>query len=553
MITKYIGSVNEFINCESVALVNVIDSVTLVESEIPNYSPTNIYFNRIKLVNRSSDGSFVARFTRDEQIGFVVNYVIMYNAIGSPIGFTNLTQDINLYKYNIESITVSFDFVVVNEKSNISVNINYVAHEVMTSKRAAHLNLFEGHSGAVSKSDIDIEPKEGFTNNYIHAFRNKTLIYRYSGKLSVGDCFLDHDCWVIKKDIIDKSRFIDIMDNGSERFLAIVYDSGMRILSPTRDSNFDITVESYNDFGSNLVVGRKYGGDKKIYSMNDLIIGVDNPLKTVHHVEPGVVDESDIVSSHFTIKDPIDKSIIFYRKVDSNIVTDDKYLNGILYDFNNPKFLSGDIVYSSKGMMFVSDHKDDVINSVGYYTFSLPGVRTNMGTSPRYSSDPGESKEIDKLLNMICKGTKLSDITFITKDLFIVNNSMISYYDFYENSKIKYDNESTDVLGKYPYTPKTLDEHVYFISDADYRKARGKNKYLIECSSDFNYERDVYSSTYKLKIRPFIGDRIGLKNLDKVSRSVRYNLRDKTIIPTSSGGSLFAFIEDGEFYRLSRL
>ena len=63
----------------------------------------------------------------------------------------------------------------------------------------------------------------------------------------------------------------------------------------------------------------------------------------------------------------------------------------------------------------------------------------------------------------------------------------------------------------------------------------------------------MYSSTYKLKIRPFIGDRIGLKNLDKVSRSVRYNLRDKTIIPTSSGGSLFAFIEDGEFYRLSRL
>ena len=106
-------------------------------------------------------------------------------------------------------------------------------------------------------------------------------------------------------------------------------------------------------------------------------------------------------------------------------------------------------MYASKGMIFVSDHKDDVINSVGYYTFSLPGVRTNMGTSPRYSSDPGESKEIDKLLNMICKGTKLSDITFITKDLFIVNNSMISYYDFYENSKIKYDNESTDVLGKY--------------------------------------------------------------------------------------------------------
>ena len=479
MITKYIGSVREFIDCESIALVNVVNGITLVESEIPKYSPANIYFGRVKIVNRDSNGEFIAHFTREDQVGFVVNYVIMYNSMGNPIGFTNLTQDINLYKYNIESITVSFDFTIINKISNISVDINYTAHEVLTSHRAAHTNLFDGKKGAVTKSDISIKEREGFSNNYLHVFRDKSIVYRYSGKLSKGNSFFDHENLILRKDILDNSKFVEIVNTSKGKAIIFVYDDKIKIISDNVNSNYFVTVPSRLDVGSNVIIPKYSGGERKILLVEDLINMTEHPLQTSNYTESGVLEPKDMdISGMFTAKNPVDKSISIYRLEDSMVISGDKDLNSTLRMFGIPKFYSEKLIYySPKGMMFTAKlDSDNKILTVSYFTISLPWKSTNKGVVPRYSDGDSESDELSKLLISVCKGTDISDIIFLSKDLFIVNNSELSYKDFYDMNKVKYDNESQDVLAKYPYDPKTVDEHVYFISDYEYRRNRVNNK-----------------------------------------------------------------------------
>ena len=556
MITKYIGSVREFTNCESIALVNVVNGVTLVESEIPKYTPTNIYFSRVKLVSRDNNGEFISRFTREEQIGFVVNYVIMYNPMGSPIGFTNLTQEINLYKYNIESITVSFDFTVVNKVSNLSVEVNYTAHDVLTKHREAHLSLFD-RGESVTKSDVNIKSREGYAINYLHSFRNKDIVYRYSGKLSQGDSYFDHENWIINKKVFDEAKSIEMINiEGLGRSVVTVYDDRIKIFSKTTNSNYYVKVDSSMCVGSNMIVVTNSDGSKEAIPIHGLINMDESPFQTSCYTEPLVLEPKPINVSDFNIaKNPIDKSISLYKTLDNGIKSGDKDLVDTLSIFGSPKFYREKLVYYYPGNMIMTAKldSDGKIESISYFTLSLPWKKTNKGLVPGYDDSEIENMEKSKLLNRICKGTYLSDIIFISKDLFIVNNSPISYKDLYADNKIKYDNEDQDVLTKYPDNPPTEDEHVYFITDRDYRRKRGSNRYMVECASDFNYEEGYGKSEYSLKIRPFVGERTGLRNLDKVSISARYDLRDKTIV-SSYEGNLYSFIDlSDKYYRFGRL
>lgn len=145
MITKYIGSVDSFLNCETVAFVSVSDKITLIQSDISKYVPTYELFNKVKLVSRNEDGIFIGFFNEDERDGFILNYIVMYNSLGDPVGFTNLTQDIDLKKYGIESITLSFDYTVINKSIYITLDVDYVAHLIKTKEKKAHLDLFDSN------------------------------------------------------------------------------------------------------------------------------------------------------------------------------------------------------------------------------------------------------------------------------------------------------------------------------------------------------------------------------------------------------------------------
>lgn len=562
MITKYIGSVDSFLKCQSVAFVEVSDRLTLVESGIPDYLPTSNIFSRLKLVSKNAKGQFTVHFTEEERDGFILNYIIMYNQFGDPIGFTNLTQNIDLYKYGIETITLSFDYVIVNKQAYLNIDTDYVSHIIETNEKKAHLNLFDSSLGgyeAVNKSDLmGLKSKrQGFTKNLLDSLRNDKLIYRYSGNLSRGLTYFTNGYWMIYKDDFDQSLFIDIFKIEGIEYLVTYDGAKLKFHRGSEVHEYNVYIESPLHLGSNMILS-KYGADGyHIYSTKELASGVRKEILTSSMTNPSrsggeLVSEPLLVTGYKVCKDPIDKSIMLYKMGLNGITTNCVRLNEILKDFGNPKLESQSLVYASKGLMFTANTDDTgLITEASLFTFNLPGKIRNSRLQSWYDSSDLDGKShdlISKQFDNKVIGTHINDIVFITTNLIYVNKSQYTYKDFRDQSKCTWNR--TDINARYP--EDTTDPYMYYLDYVKYNQQRGLQKFLIEVNGEFNYDPSIYETTYKLKIYDLIG-RTGLRNMEKLIKTYSVDSRDYTVMNLTLDGNIYGYIETENYYKIGRL
>lgn len=557
MITKYIGSVDSFLNCETVAFVSVSDKITLIQADISKYVPTCELFNKVKLVSRNEDGIFIGFFNEDERDGFILNYIVMYNSLGDPVGFTNLTQDIDLKKYGIESITLSFDYTVVNKSIYITLDVDYVAHLIKTKEKKAHLDLFNSNKGgwsAVSKSTLMglTSKRQGYTKNILDSMRDPNLIYRYSGCLSRNLSYFSNGSWSIKKELFDQSIYIDIFKLDDKEYVVLYNGFNIKFINESTIIQHDIYIESPLHIGSNFIIEKFEDNQYLIYPTAQLISGIKMPLQTSTMTEDGIlVPANHLIQEPQLAKNPIDKSLMFYKLGPKGIETNCVELNKILYDFGNPKLDNELLLYASKGMMFTAKlQSDNTIDTASLYTFNLPGKFINGKLTPVYDNlDNKNAEDLFEQLQLKLHGTNINDIVFITNNLIFINKANYSIDEYRELNKCTWNR--ADIFARYPDI-STDDPYMYYLDYEEYNKLRGSSKFLIEVQGDFNYDPNIYNTSYKLNIINLVG-RVGLRNLDKIVKNFDPDLRGRTLMNLTLEGNIYGYIEAGEYYKIGRL
>lgn len=525
MITKYIGSADEFLDCESVAFVNVLDNYVLVESDISQYYTTNSLFSKVKLVSRDENGIFTAVFSESERVNFVVNYLIMYNSLGDPIGFCNLTQNIDLIKYDIETITLSFDYTVVNKTIYINVKISYQSHLIRTRQKLAHSELFNNPQGkkAVNKSSIvsTLSTTKLFTNNLLEVCRDPNLIYRYSGNISKSfDRFLTNYIELNLSDF-SKSKYIEIILKNNIEYILSYDGTNLTITAPNYHKSYEMAIDSSLHIGSNFILANS-GDGYKLYPTDDLLNGNFTPIKTntmeYNDSEVSLNKEDLILTDIRVVKNPITKNLMLYKLTEEGLETNDKELQNILDFFGIVRITDQFPIYAADGLLFMvrygKDEDGSTINEYSWATYSLPGNFTSNGLENRFDTityfsgsdvNQGTNDESNKQLasqfKEITKNVELQDLVFITPELLLVNSD---------------------------------------------------KKYLLSIDAVFNYVPVIYNFEYKLNMMLLSGI-TGLKNYDKLFKSQIPDMDKITISRLAISGNIYGYMQIGNRIRLYRL
>lgn len=437
MVTKFIGSVEQLVNCPSIALIGAEPETVLSFDKLQFFTKSYFgaenwkYCERLPRVNslgktiRDYDFSYV--FNKKEQDSFLLNYIIMYNEYNRPIGYTYLQHDIKLKKYGIEEVRVSFEFRHGDTDlfQELVIDVYYGKHIDLTNKHLAHQNLKETYRNtyrALTSDELKLlkATNRGYSKNIIDAANRNSLIYRYSGKLSKEVYSLGSNHFKISKPILDKASYYDIMDvEGNDYFLIYTdTDNSLRIYNldnpnivndlyePNVIRNIVIARPYHLNIGSNFIVG----SNQCFYLMRELVDpSISEATYPYSHSEDvfkllwginkrNLTDESLRVAKSpdgvYYCKDPIDKSLIPYTIKGKTLQTLDVELNEIIWEFtkaNNKNAtnlvlesndlystteLTHQLIYAHKGLLLTAVVDNNVLVYPNLFNYDIPSEPT---------------------------------------------------------------------------------------------------------------------------------------------------------------------------------
>lgn len=574
MITKFIGSTNGLINCNSVSLVQVESGVILSQDKIKEYTQKNPLFIKSRSATRTVDGDFTCEFNDKSRSGFILNYIIMYNMLGSPIGFCNLTQEINLEKFKVKTVTVKLDYTVMTKDIFLELDIDYVSHKVLTDQKRAHAPLFDKNLGGYAATNVSelqkLTKRQGFTNKLTESLRDNRLLYRYSGAVSKGTNYFYNSTWTIPEKVFESSYFLEFVKIEGAEYL-LMYDlinKTLHISNGDKIIDHKLNISSKLHIGSNFILETEQDNSSfKMYLTSDLVKNEVSPIKLNNtevllpmggEFKDIVTNEVNILSDYKVAKDPIDKSLMLYRvDSDNNIITDCKYLQSILNDFGPIKASERLPIFCTKGMLFTAElnsRNEIEKGNCELMTHGLPGKKDKgywkASYDSRYTNSDSDSIYDNFVESM--KNVSIDDIIFLTPDLFVVWKSTNRFEDYRKDNKIKWTSNLSSEAIQVHGIPDEIDtdNFAYYLDMISWSKIRGSGITLYESALKFDYNTN--QNYHELVDRPLTG-RSGLLNYDKLIKYYYSKLKDWTLLNMAIDGSIFGFIKSGKTYILGKL
>lgn len=536
MITKYIGSIEDFKDCYYVGFCQVKSGIVLSIDNLDQYTEDNDkVFNKIDVVTKTTilneNGSYIDAFVMyyDYEIAdkFYLNALIMYNTYKRPIGFVDLSQNIDIGKYRIKSVTVNFDYDINNQSINLIIDDNYISHLIATKNKTAHNRLFNPELNqykASSKSEIisNISHDKKFTKNIRDIVRDNKLLYRYSGNIhkhDIKDQFLlgNYEFSIALDELRVNDvelNIVNIIDINENPYVVAWSRDYTKLISMTDGNivNLNFKIDHPYYIGSNMIIETNYTKIqgkitqyRYIHNTKD-IVNISNRLDN-QFISNGLDDypiKSLVLPEHVKIsKNPFTNELMLYYIIDNEIHYLSNDLALYVSDFGSPKFDNQHIIYAAKGYLLIGTRS-------GYcYTISNIGIH-------RFNN-PGYIKAGKLLTN---------NYQNINKDLVLTDINQV--------------NEVLDSLELDFITPISQDLH-YIIH-------KGK-QYLLENHID-NENQGIVACHFKLY--DFIGH-FRYKNLAFVAKNYDNDITRMQVSNFAYQGNLYKVVKTSQVYRLSRL
>jgi hypothetical protein len=428
MITKILGSVSDFINCDRIAFIGMPNDEILVESKISTYTVSYFTLERddvkVKMSERyeDEDGNeyFRFRFTKrdenDEVIivdgkaildDFIGTHLVMYNATGEPLGFVDLTQKINIRAYGIWEIDLAMEYDIEIQNVEFNVNIDYKEHIILTGTHEVHHRLQEvdmASERAVRSSEVNIYTRrKSFTKNLIEALHDNRMMFRYSGKVSkyLNDKDLGNELTEIELGQIKMNEYtlssgeldlenelVDIVrSEGSDYLIRIIKgallsiqklvanQSSGSVTEPTM--SFEIPISSLSQVGGNIVID----DTGKVYDFRELVKGTSGNLDLYVHtyrLQDGYNSEDNIdvdekvkiADSTRFVKNPFTKELLACQvNSKGHWIPMNLELEKVISDFGGATFTDR-IIYAAPGFL-VSVNKNT--QNIRIFNYKHPG------------------------------------------------------------------------------------------------------------------------------------------------------------------------------------
>ena len=536
MITKYIGSIEDFKDCYCIGFCQVKSGVALSMDNLDQYTEDNDkVFSKIDIVTKTTilneSGSYVDAFViyYDYEIAdkYYLNALIMYNTYKRPIGFVNLSQNIDIGKYRIKSVVVNFDYDINNQSINLVIDDNYITHLVATKNKTAHNRLFNTELNqykASSRSEIisNVSHNKKFTKNIRDIVRDNNLLYRYSGNIhkhNIKDQFLlgNYEFSIALDDLKlgdNELNIVNIIDINKVPYVVAWSRNYTKLISIIDRNiiNLDFKIDHPYYIGSNMIIETNY---TKIQGKVTQYRYIHN-TRDITNISKRLVNQfisnnldsyptTDLVLPEYVkiSKNPFTNELMLYYTTDSEIHYLSNDLASYVSDFGSPKFDDQHIIYAAKGYLLIGTRSGYcyTISNIGIHRFNNPGyIKAGKLLTNNYQN-------IDK--NLV-----LTDIDQV--------------------------NEILESLELDFITPISQDLH--------YLVHKGK-QYLLENHID-NEDQGVVSCHFKLY--DFIGH-FGYKNLAFVAKNYDDDINNMQVSNFAYQGNLYKVMKTSQVYRLSRL
>jgi len=511
MITEYIGSLDDFLNCYRVAFCDVKPNISLVRSELNTYTPDNSYVFKYepKLVNKElvrgfDEPVFRCRFTKqDKQMGYIVNYLVMYDYLNKPIGFVDLQQNIDIFNYDVDTITLEFNYQEDVQAVQLVLDATYAPHILATKNNQAHRILFSDLLRSRKASTKDaiaslVPTRKKSTRNLLNIYRNPKLLYRYSGTLALGYQYLKETQYVIPDSIFFNAweqpvgTISGILNVDGVEYIAIWYRTGSKLVRAYDSKVFELDFQIITPYhiANNFVLETTYTKDSNgkvtkhqyIHPTKVLVTeSIDNTRTSPAQMSKTSNfdgEDLDLDDTYHICKDPFKTELLIYRRYMDSIIYLSDGLDKIMYDFGNPNIGDKEILFASKGFLALGNFSGECleVSKVEFYNFNLHGEIIDGKWTQKYNLDDGSISYYTNEENTgLFDSMELELIVPITPDLIMYQSRGNIYLTEFRVNK---------ELDDYSVSPKTD----VFLGHSKYKNIR-----LVAKEYDADYIKKNYS------------------------------------------------------------
>jgi len=424
MITEYNGSLNDFLDCQKVAFCYVKEGTALSKANLSTYTPDNPYVFKVPpkitiktQVPGTSNYIFKCEFDdQDKKAVYIVNYLVMYNYLNEPIGYVDLQQSISIKEFDINYITLEFDYKESVQSGQLVFDISYTPHIVETGKNLAHRILFSEKLGIQKVSTKDevlalVAKHKKTTRNLLDIYRNDKLLYRYSGKLALGYNHLVEKQYIVPAEVFHNEweqpvgTISGILEVDGIEYIVIWYRSGSKLVRVTDSKVFilDFQILTPYHIANNFIVETIYLKDIKgnlvkqqyLHSTRVIVgeLAENTRFSSAHMSKDSNFNEKDLAlgSEYHICKDPFANELMIYKRTGEDVIYLSDKLREIINDFNNCNLWSKEIIFAAKGFLTLGEFNGECFEAkkVEFYNYNLPGKINRTVISQDYNLDEG--------------------------------------------------------------------------------------------------------------------------------------------------------------------
>lgn len=356
MVTKYNGSLIDLLKVNKLALVN--SSYVFVQDNISEYILNSSKFLNWDLIEKSNGKFEIELGSRN----LIFNNIVYYTDDLSPIGFTNLNQEIDTSLLTINTLEIKLDLLVINKEFYLDLGvISYLGH--ISNNLEAHKYLFDIPTldKPLKRSDIlTTTLKDSIFSEGICELTKDVKLTRYSGSLYKSLDKIISDEFVIP--IGDEESLIEIIKVDGVIFLVYLNGTSLKLQNFDSVIELDLNGGILNCIGNNLAII-----DNNIHYIQDLISG---------NLIPYPILNQELLWT----KDLVTKEVYFYSIQEGELIPYSEKLKKIISELSSDT-LSKDVIGVCTGLIVSYDQSNDTTEFLTYYQstpFTISGKVRNI-------------------------------------------------------------------------------------------------------------------------------------------------------------------------------